>query len=156
MRRLVCVTMLFSGVLAAQWLKLPTPGIPRTPDGKPNLNAAAPRAADGKPDLSGLWNLSAGPGHVSNMLDSLSTGDVQPWAQKVYEERLGNLGRDDPWTISCLPEGPRSLVKGGSGPARILQTPREVVILYDDLTYRQIFLDGRPLPKDPSPAWMGY
>ncbi len=39
----------------AQWLKHPTPGTPRTKDGKPNLSAPAPRAADGKPDLSGLW-----------------------------------------------------------------------------------------------------
>src|SRR5512140_1335256 len=39
----------------AQWLNFPTPGIPRTRDGKPNLSAAAPRAADGKPDLSGVW-----------------------------------------------------------------------------------------------------
>jgi hypothetical protein len=156
MRRLACIAILFATVLPAQWLHLSTPGIPRTADGRPNLNAPAPRAPDGKPDLSGLWTLNAGPGHVSNSLGTLRAGDVQPWAQKVYEERLGNLGRDDPWTISCLPEGPRSLIKGGGGPARIVQTPREVVILYDDLTYRQIFLDGRPLPKDPSPAWMGY
>src|SRR6516225_9953840 len=41
--------------LSAQWLDLPTPGIPRTADGKPDLNAPAPRPTDGKPDLSGLW-----------------------------------------------------------------------------------------------------
>src|SRR6516162_9341480 len=39
---------------AAQWLNYPTPGIPRTPDGKPNLSAPAPRK-DGNPDLSGIW-----------------------------------------------------------------------------------------------------
>jgi hypothetical protein len=47
--------------LGAQWLKEPTKGIPRTPDGKPNLTAPAPRAPDGKPDLSGLWRMDAGP-----------------------------------------------------------------------------------------------
>ena len=31
------------------------PGVPKTADGKPDLNAPAPRAADGKPDLSGVW-----------------------------------------------------------------------------------------------------
>ena len=41
--------------LAAQWVKHPTPGIPRTADGEPNLTAPTPRTADGKPDLSGLW-----------------------------------------------------------------------------------------------------
>jgi hypothetical protein len=41
--------------IAAQWLDYPTPNVPRTPDGKPNLSAPTPRIADGKPDLSGLW-----------------------------------------------------------------------------------------------------
>ena len=41
--------------LDAQWLNFMQPGIPRTPDGKPDLTAPAPRAPDGKPDLSGLW-----------------------------------------------------------------------------------------------------
>jgi len=40
---------------SAQWLEYPTPGVPRTADGKPNLSAPAPRTADGKPDLSGMW-----------------------------------------------------------------------------------------------------
>src|SRR4249920_330891 len=39
----------------AQWLKHPTPNIPRTPTGKPDLAAPAPRGADGHPDLSGPW-----------------------------------------------------------------------------------------------------
>jgi hypothetical protein len=41
--------------VGAQWLNHPTPGIPRTADGKANLTAAAPRAVDGKPDLTSLW-----------------------------------------------------------------------------------------------------
>jgi len=41
--------------LSAQWVHYPTPGIPRTPDGKPNLSAPAPKTPDGKPDLSGIW-----------------------------------------------------------------------------------------------------
>src|SRR5437762_1237648 len=45
----------FLSPLAAQWISYPTAGVPRTPDGKPDLNAACPRTADGKPDLSGLW-----------------------------------------------------------------------------------------------------
>jgi len=140
----------------AQWLDFPTPGLPRTADGKPNLAAPTPRTADGKPDLSGLWMLNAGPGHIANIAADLKSGDVQPWADELYKQRLGNLGKDDPWTAQCLPAGPREILKGGDGPARIIQTPGLLVILYDDLTYRQIFLDGRSLPKDPNPSWMGY
>ena len=40
----------------AQWLNHPTPGTPRTKDGKPNLSAKTPRLA-GKPDLSGVWQV---------------------------------------------------------------------------------------------------
>jgi hypothetical protein len=42
--------------LPAQWLHYPTPGIPRTPDGKPNLTAPAPKTADGNltSQVSGL------------------------------------------------------------------------------------------------------
>src|SRR5271170_8030299 len=53
--RLLMPLVLLCTVAHAQWLNYPTPGTPRTSDGKPNLAAAAPRAADGKPDLSGVW-----------------------------------------------------------------------------------------------------
>jgi hypothetical protein len=41
--------------LLSQWLDYPTKAVPRTPEGKPNLDAPAPRTLDGKPDLSGMW-----------------------------------------------------------------------------------------------------
>src|SRR5439155_15986225 len=40
---------------SAQWLEYPTPGVPRTADGKPDMSAPTPRTTDGKPDLSGMW-----------------------------------------------------------------------------------------------------
>jgi len=132
---------------AAQWLNLPTPGIPRTSDGKPNLSAPAPKTADGKPDLSGLWTRTTTAGGITQLKPS----DIKPWALKVSKEREETLGRDHP-EVHCLPTGPRPPV----GPAKIVQTPALIVILYEDLTYRQIFLEGRELPKEPNPAWMGY
>src|SRR5262245_11988993 len=43
--------------LHAQWPSYPTPGVPRTADGKPILDGPAPRTADGKVDFSGIWGL---------------------------------------------------------------------------------------------------
>jgi hypothetical protein len=44
-----------------------------------------------------------------------------------------------------------------SGPLRIIQTPQIVAVLYEvPNNFRQIFLDGRSLPKDPNPTWQGY
>jgi hypothetical protein len=40
---------------------------------------------------------------------------------------------------------------------KIIQTPGLTVILNErEVTYRQIFTDGRPLPVDPQPSWVGY
>jgi len=59
-RMLLVVALLTTGA-PAQWLNYPTPGIPRTRDGKPNLTAPAPRALDGKLDLSGVWHVHPTP-----------------------------------------------------------------------------------------------
>ena len=63
MQRIAIATalLMIPASLCAQWLALPTPGIPRTADGKPNLTAPAPRMPDGKPDLSGTWQPEANP-----------------------------------------------------------------------------------------------
>ena len=156
MKRLLLAVVLpiLSLPASAQWLDHRTVGIPRKADGRPDLGAAVPRAADGKPDLSGLWQISAGSGYVVNIAADLKPEDVQPWADAVYQERIRNLGADDPWTVRCLPLGPRQVINGGM--SRIIQSHNEVAILYEDLTHRQIFLDGRSLPKDPNPTWQGY
>jgi hypothetical protein len=138
----------------AQWLHQKTPGIPRKADGKPDLSAAAPRTADGKPDLSGMWRIGLGAGYVANIAADLKPGEVQPWAQKLYRQRAENLGKDDPWTVKCLPLGPRHITNGGL--ARVIQTPGLIAILYEDLAYRQIHMDGRALPPDPDPSFMGF
>jgi len=140
--------------LSAQWLKQPTVGIPRTADGKPNLSAPAPRTTDGKPDLSGLWQLGIEIGYAANITADLAPGDIQPWAAALSRKRLEDFGKDDPEITGCIPGGPRHITRGGL--SKILQTPAMIVILFEDLSYRQIFLDGRDLPRDPNPSWMGY
>jgi hypothetical protein len=142
-------------VPAAQWLNHPTAGIPRKADGKPDLAAPVPRGADGKPVIAGLWRPA--PGIVGNIMRGMNGGDVpyQPWAKALYAERQANDSRDDP-TAKCIVGGvPRSDFVGY--PFKILQVPGMVVILYEAVhAYRQIFTDGRDLPKSPNPAWFGY
>jgi len=143
--------------LGAQWLQRPTPGVPRTADGKPNLTAPAPRTADGKPDLAGLWQMISPDGAVGNVSlrkpGDLQSADVQPWAQTLVQQRAENFGIDNP-RYKCLPDGPN--YSTGQGMKKILQTPAMIVILQEDLTYRQIHMDGRALETDPNPTWMGY
>src|SRR5215471_7554128 len=125
--------------LAAQWLKYPAPGIPRTPDRKPNLTAPAPRTADGKPDLTGLWQRVLAK-YEQNVAADLKTEEVQPWARTLVEERTEDLQKDSP-TAHCLPLGPSYSTSARM--AKILQTPGLIVMLDEDLTYRQSFIDGR-------------
>ena len=141
--------------LGGQWLHTPTPNVPRTPDGKPDLAAPPPKAADGHPLLSGVWAPN------SRALQDLSVGvpnrDVpyQPWSAQVAKERAnGARGKDDP-AASCVPGMPKLIVL--PYPYKIMQMPGVTVILYEGFTtFRQIFTDGRKLPADPSPAWQGY
>jgi hypothetical protein len=137
--------------LPAQWLKIKTPGIPRTADGKADLKAPAPQTPDGKPDLSGLWGTEDNT-YVFNLTSDLKSDEILPWAQAVYKKRLEALDRDTPAT-RCLPGGPVEIL---GAQYRIIQAPNVVGILYGSGAYRQIFTDGRELPKDPNPTWWGY
>jgi len=151
------VAIALSAPLEAQWLNQPTPGIPRTPDGKPNLDAPAPRTADGKPDLSGLWNRIS-PKYHRNIAADLEPADIQSWAQALVEQRKEDLGRDY-MNVKCVPLGPGYVTAAditGAEMMKIVQTPGLILILNPDLTYRQIFLDGRALESAPNPSWMGY
>jgi hypothetical protein len=151
------VTLTMSASLAAQWLNQATPGIPRTADGKPNLAAPAPRTSDGKPDLSGLWN-KVSPKYSRNIAADLKAEDIQPWAQALVEQRREDLGREY-MNVLCVPLGPgyaTSADSTGAEMIKIVQTPGLILILNPDLTYRQIFLDGRKLESAPNPSWMGY
>jgi len=151
-RQLATLVLLASTTpLAAQWLTLPTPGIPRTADGEPDLTAAVRRTADDHPDLKGLWL----PRRVSGDLDDPT--NVQEWARTLIAERERRFFQDSP-RYQCLPSGPAYLPAGVSagGVRRIVQSPTLIAVLYSDLAYRQIFMDGRELEPDPLPTWMGY
>ena len=155
-RLLVCASLVVAATfpLDAQWLKLPTPGLPRVPVGKPDLRAPAPRGADGKPDLSGLWSNDAGDRYYNNVAADLDVGDVAPWAHELFIKRQLEFGKDSMETL-CLPLGPAYLTTRYRT-ARVVQTPTLIMIAFDDGMHRQIFMDGRTLEPDPNPTWMGY
>ena len=151
-RRLATLILLAAAIPAAgQWLDLRTPGIPRTADGSVDLAAPAPRTADDRPDLSGIWVPVEFSGSILNL------DNIQEWARDEMAEHAGNFFANDP-RFNCLPSGPGAYAASAlySGTRRIVQHSDFVAVLNADLTYRQIFLDGRTLEADPFPTWMGY
>jgi hypothetical protein len=149
----LAILIIASVPLSAQWLHLPTPGIPRTADGKPDLKAPAPRTADGKPDLSGLWG-KASDKYDNNVAADQPPGVVKPWAEALFQQRKKGFSKDS-MNALCLPYGPEYTITPYRQ-SRIVQAPGIIAILNDDLTHREVFMDGRQLEKDPNPSWMGY
>src|SRR6516164_8827652 len=90
----------------AQWEPFAWKNVPRTPDGKVDLNAPPRRAVDGKPDLSGFWMPTDNVKYLLNLAADLKPEDIpfQPWAAGVYKERIETNGKDHPG-VRCLPSG---------------------------------------------------
>ena len=176
------IAILFAGALVcahAQWLNYPTPGTPRTRDGKPELSAKAPRASDGKPDLSGVWQTEPVPPGESVLGDEsffVVPGDdprtfnkyfwniladfkpaeapIRPEAAELFRKNAASAISP---VASCLPLGIPGADMLAYAPFKIIQTRGVTVVLYEvDNTHRQIYTDGRKLPADPNPAWLGY
>jgi hypothetical protein len=169
------VAVISSQTVFAQWLKYPTKDIPRTSAGKADLSAPAPRTPAGKPDFTGLWLTDApclrtkdpeaspvcGPelpmgGQGINFGFGVQGGlPYQPWLAAVVKKRTAEQAKTDPHII-CLPD---TFLRAYSLPhlLKFVQTPDLLVMLNEmNANYRQVFLDGRPLPIDPTPSWQGY
>jgi hypothetical protein len=162
-------------LVVGQWLKYPTADVPRTADGKPDLKAPTPRLPDGKPDFSGIWH-AANPNRcipgVSRFIEcgteiggSPLGGNLgrdlpgglpyRPESAALAKSRRADDSRDDPH-VRCLPDNPP---RHWTLPhlTKAVHTPKLLVLLYEvNAMYRQIFIDGRPLPEDPTPGWNGY
>jgi hypothetical protein len=170
----IAIILATSAVGVAQWVRYPTAGIPRKADGTPDLNAPAPKLADGKPDLSGIWRgnprrcvgkdgqatpcgVEIGGSPLGGNLGRDLPGGLpyQPWAAETAQKRRADLSRDDPH-VRCMPDNPP---RTWTLPhlTKLIHTPKLLVLLYEvNAQYRQIFLDGRPFPEDPTPGWQGY
>jgi len=155
----------------AQWLDYKTPGVPRLASGAPDLAAQAPRQ-DGRPDFSGMWFANV------PSRDACRTGDCiqeermameqmnmgrklqgglpyTEWSKEQMKVRGANGGREDPHTYCKPPNFPRAWTLPQY--LKIVQTPKLMVILHEfNAAYREIYMDGRPLPSDPNPTWNGY
>jgi hypothetical protein len=161
----VCVCL--STAPRAQWLDYRSSATPRLPDGRPNLNAPTPRTPDGKPDLSGIWDVVGDrvmptdgrvrSKYVYDIASDLPGGaPFLPWAKALHAERQRALGVGAP-TEQCLPHGIPDAMLTRTLPFKIVQTPGVTIILFEEFNnWRQVFTDGRPLPTDPQPAWLGY
>jgi hypothetical protein len=128
----------------AQWLTRPTPNLPRTAAGKPNLAAPPPVGPDGHPDFSGPW---VGRSEAFQIPDDALTAE----SKALIREREETYFSERP-SFHCQPSGPEPV----AGWRRIIQTPSLIVIAYDTLTYRLIYMDGRQLEANPERSWMGY
>jgi hypothetical protein len=157
------LSVLFCATASAQWLHVPLAGTPRTSDGTPDLSAPAPRAADGHTDLSGIWLRVRPPAPdafrgFTGLEVFQPAGFVfpyTPWAAALFKERQATMGAGRP-SERCLPHGvPDAMLP--ESPFKIVQHPGLTLILYEEFArFRQIFLDGRTMPVDPNPAWLGY
>src|SRR5437867_129299 len=172
MRRLIWIGMAFVGACLcaqAQWLNEPTPGAPRTPDGKVNMTGPVLRV-NGKPDLSGIWQVEAEPRgqglfglgespnskYFRDILSDFKRGEepLTPEGAEILRRNTqpGVVGP----SLRCLPDGvPHADLL--PEPFKIIQTPTEILMLYEvETIFRQIFTDGRKLPADATPTWLGY
>jgi hypothetical protein len=170
----------------AQWLNYPTPGTPRTPDGKPNLTAPAPRVADGKPDLSGVWHAQPTPLAEWKVIlngDLVDAGirvnapgnefgdgskyafnillDFKPEEVPIRPEaseilRRRRVAGELPPVTECLPAG--ISIANLAAVTKVVQSPGLTLIMYEEFEgTRQIYIDGRELPKEVvQPSWLGY
>ena len=141
----VLLSLLTVTTADAQWLNHPTPNIPRTPDGKPDLAAPPPRGTDGRPDFSGLWR------RVGGVRIPVTAGALTQKSKDLIREREETYFKDRP-SFQCQPTGPEVW----SGWRRVIQTPALIAFAYETLHYRLVFMDGRRLEADPERIWMGY
>jgi hypothetical protein len=143
-----------------------------------NAPYRAPRAADGKPDLSGLWQTEGAPREVLekfiaaatngagdeapslyflNIMSDFKPGEepLKPAAAEAFQKQAPHFIDASP-IAHCLPTG-MPMVETAPAPYKIVQTRGVTMMLYErDTTYRQVYTDGRRLPEDPQPTWLGY
>jgi len=186
-RRLFAVLVLISTAATAQWVNYREPGTPRMADGKANLGAPAPKAPDGKPDLSGVWmHESTGAAEMKRLYGKMAEEaekvnvpgmeldtvhkyafdilvDFRPDSTMMRPETAEQARRNAQFltTTGCITDNSFfgfPLAGLLSEAIKIVQAPRLTMVLYEaGNLHRQIYTDGRALPKEfDLPAYQGY
>jgi len=116
-------------------------------------------------DLTGVWMLR-NPDSIRAFAGATFTKEepeLTPWAKAKYKEaKASNNGKytlqttNDPVLTKCDPPGlPR--VYFHPYPFEFIHTPKYTLMLYEyDHMVRRIYTDGRSIPDDPDPTWMGF
>jgi hypothetical protein len=163
--------------LGAQQLNHPDPRTPRTSDGRSDLTAPPPRLK-GKVDLSGVWQAEPTPMSEFTRVLGVDLAKVQVDLSDITKHVINVFWGVKPEDEPLLPEGTSILKQRERTPAdrplthclpigipavmftyafKIIQAPQEIVMLSETGDpSRQIYTDGRSLPEEPEPAWMGY
>jgi hypothetical protein len=148
---ILAITLTSALIAAPQHAPDPRPPLPRTADGKPNLQGiwqAASSAAADLEDHAARFNMPAGQSVVVG-------GEIpyQPWAARKKAENFQNRQKADPLTRCYIPGTPRIMYL--DFPFQIFQTPRAIAMAFEwSLDYRLIYTDGSPHPVDID-SWMG-
>jgi len=165
-------------VICIAVLSLPGLPLPAQTAKQAPRKSAVPRAANGKPDLTGVWQPGnsirgtweeanggtgvGGSGKDASAPVALASGDrgnregapYQPWAAKKVLESFNKRGIDDP-AAQCLPPGVPRLTSVGLFPMQIVQTPQQVIMMYEYMNvFRAIPMNAKH-PEDLEPSYLG-
>ena len=147
----------------------------QTPPGK-TASPPMPRTADGKPDMTGVWQggsnrvgtweeansagglgggpAPAGAGRAATAFPAREPAPYQDWAKPKVQESFDRRGIDDPMA-RCLMGGIPRTTTVGLFPMQIVQTPTQVIMLYELFhSFRVIPLNAKH-PDDLEPTYMG-
>lgn len=129
-----------------------------------NNNNATTTASAPARDLQGVWMRRTPKGVFgSGATYTKDLPEMTPWGQEKFKEAKDSNGgaytldqTNDPVLTRCYPPGvPR--VYFHPYPFEFVQAPKYMLMIFEyDHTVRRIYTDGRPLPKDPDPLWLGY
>lgn len=141
------------------------PAMPAQTSEPPRITGA-PAAQALSRDLSGVWmqfpDKKVDGVAIIGGIDEQSRPPLTPWGQAKFDATVPfmgprvHAGMENNPSLRCVPESvPKSLIL--PNPFEIVQIPGRVFMFFEEFhLWRTIWMDGRPLPKDPDPSYLGY